>query len=306
MPTAFKIGIGSYERIYMDKSTKQAKLSLIVSMLIFGTIGVFRKYIDLPSGIIAMSRGLIGAASLVLFIVLKKQRISWAAVKHNLVYLILSGAMLGLNWVLLFEAYRYTTVATATLCYYMAPIVVILLSPLTFREKLNIKKLLCVATAFIGMIFVSGIFETGFGGFTEKRGVLLGLAAATMYAGLVIINKKVSDISAFDKTAIQLGVAGLALVPYSLLTTDAAEVSFTPFIVVLLIIVGVLHTGVAHVLYFGSMKTLKAQTVALFSYIDPVVAVVLSALLLHESPGVSGVIGAVLILGSTFVSELTE
>ena len=94
--------------------------------------------------------------------------------------------------------------------------------------------------------------------------------------------------------------------PYSLLTTDAAEVSFTPFIVVLLIIVGVLHTGVAHVLYFGSMKTLKAQTVALFSYIDPVVAVVLSALLLHESPGVSGVIGAVLILGSTFVSELTE
>ena len=194
MPTAFKIGIGSYERIYMDKSTKQAKLSLIVSMLIFGTIGVFRKYIDLPSGIIAMSRGLIGAASLVLFIVLKKQRISWAAVKHNLVYLILSGAMLGLNWVLLFEAYRYTTVATATLCYYMAPIVVILLSPLTFREKLNIKKLLCVATAFIGMIFVSGIFETGFGGFTEKRGVLLGLAAATMYAGLVIINKKVSDI----------------------------------------------------------------------------------------------------------------
>ncbi len=282
----------------------KTKSLLILAMFIFGTIGIFRKYIPIPSSMLALTRGIIGVIFLAMVVLLKKEKISWAAIKKNFWLLCISGAMIGFNWILLFEAYNYTTVATATLCYYMAPIFVILVSPFLFREKLTITKLLCVVVAIVGMVFVSGVLQSGMDVVSELGGVLLGLGAAVLYASVIVMNKKITGIGAYDKTMLQLGAAAVVLLPYTLLTENIKEVAFTPTIIVMLLIVGVIHTGFAYVLYFGSIEKLNAQTVALFSYIDPVVAIILSAILLREEMGVFGVIGAVMILGSTLFSEL--
>lgn len=291
------------------KENNTSKLNMMLAMFIFGTIGLFVKYIPLPSSLVAMLRGLAGAIFLFVFIKIKKQSIDKAAIKANLFKLCLSGAFLGFNWILLFEAYRYTTVATATLCYYLAPVIVILVSPLVLKEKLTWKKLVCVLISLLGMVFVSGVLgvlKTGHFEKGEFTGILFGLGAACIYACIVLTNKKIKDFSAYDMTIMQLAVAGLVLVPYVLLTQDISGIQLNAKAIALLAIVCIVHTGIAYALYFGSMKGLKGQTVAILSYIDPVVAIILSALILREGFTLSGALGAVLILGATFANEIID
>lgn len=291
----------------MNKSEEnKAKIMLLVSMVIYGTIGIFRRYIPLPSGMIALFRAVIGLLFLLLVIKVSGQKISVPAIKKNFKILCISGIVMGINWILLFEAYRYTSVATATLCYYMEPIFVILASSILLKEKLTAKKKICSLVAFVGMILVSGVLQVGISNLSELKGIFLGLGAGLLYATVILLNKQLKEIEAYDKTITQLAAAAVVLLPYTLAAEDMSGVAVTPLVVVMIVIVGIVHTGIAYALYFGSMGSLKAQTIALFSYVDPVVAVILSTLLLGEKIGISGFVGAVLILGSTMISELEK
>ena len=282
----------------------RAKRDLIFSVSVFGTIGIFVRWIGLPSSVIALVRGAVGAAFLLLLAHFRHAPIDRAALRRRWQLLLLSAAMMSFNWITLFEAYRYTTVATATLCYYMAPIFVTLISPVLLKERLTARKLLCVFLALAGMVFVSGVPQSGLPGPSEAKGILLALCSAVLYAGVILINKYLAGVPAYDRTLLQLACAAAVMIPYILLTEDLSAMSVTPLGAVLLLIVAVFHTGWCYALYFGSMTVLSAQTVALFSYIDPLVAILLSALLLREPLGWSGILGAALVLGSTLVSEL--
>lgn len=286
------------------KSAVSSKLQLTASMLIFSSIGIFVKYIPMPSSIIACARGLIGMIFLLFVVLVTRNKLSFKNIKNNLIVLLLSGAAIGFNWIFLFEAYNHTTVATATLTYYLAPFFVMLASPFLLKEKLTVKQFLCLIGAIIGMIFVSGVVKNGIPEVNELRGILFGLCAAILYATVIILNKKLKEISAYEKTIMQLGTAAVVVIPYIFLTEDITMLTFTPLTAVMLLITGIVHTGIAYALYFNSMKDLKAQTVAIFSYIDPAVAILLSAFILKEGMDIYGIIGAVLILGSAMLSEI--
>ena len=172
------------------KENRKAYASLCAAMLIFGTIGIFRRNIPFSSGLLAFSRGLLGSVFLLIFVALRRHRLGRIE-KKQLALLIVSGAVIGVNWILLFEAYNYTTVAVATMCFYMQPTIVILLSPVLFREKLSVKKGLCALAAIIGMVFVSGVAEGAMPGAQDAKGIAFGLAAAVLYAAAVIMNKRI-------------------------------------------------------------------------------------------------------------------
>ena len=286
------------------KKSIYPKLGLIASMAVFGTIGIFVRYIPIPSSIIAMIRGFIGMLFLLAVILIRRSKISWALIKKKILPLFLSGGFIGINWILLFESYKHTTVATATLCYYLAPIFVILASPLVLGEKLTAKKLICVCTALMGMVLVSGIINVDSFKVSEISGILLGIGAAVFYASVILLNKKLTEIPTFDKTFMQLGSSAVVILPYTLITEDFGAIEFTVPVILLLLVVGVIHTGLSYALYFSAIGKLPSHTVAIFSYIDPIVAIILSALLLNEPMGVFEVIGAVMILGAAFVSEI--
>ena len=272
------------------------------AMGIFGTVGLFRRLIPLSSAVIACSRGLMGLVFLLAVMLLTRKKPDLSAISKNLVLLLVSGVAIGFNWILLFESYRYTSVATATVCYYLAPMMLLLACPL-LKEKLTLKKLLCVGVALVGLVFVSGILEK-MPSTDELLGITFGLGAAVLYASVMFINKKLSPIPAYDKTALQLGSAAFVIIPYILLTEGLPSFDLTSVQWVLLVMVGVVHTGIAYTLYFGAMKNLRAQTIAIFSYLDPVLAVLLSWLVLKEPLSFSNILGAVLILGSALYSEL--
>ena len=183
---------------------------LIFSMFVFGTVGLFVHYIPLPSSIIALSRASLGAAFLFLLVRFRHMPMSKEQIRDNLKLLIISGICIGINWILLFEAFRHTTLAIASICYYMAPVFVILVSPVLLHETLTARKVVCVLLALLGMMFVSGIFENGLSGITDLSGVFFALGAAVFYASVIVCNKKFSPISAYDKTIIQLAAASPA------------------------------------------------------------------------------------------------
>ena len=286
-----------------DRDNRLSLLMLTGAMVIFGTIGLFRRAIPLSSAMLAFLRGLIGAAFLLVIVIRRRRGIAAVRDRKLLTGLAVTGAMIGINWMLLFEAYNYTTVSVATLCYYMQPVIVILLSPVFFGERLTGKKLACVVAAVLGMILVSGV-GSGQAGVKNLTGIACGLGAAALYAGVVMMNKKVSGVDAYEKTMIQLGAAAVIMVPYLLLTgRSVAEVTgFSAWVPVLVLIVGLFHTGIAYVLYFASMDGLRTQTIAMLSYIDPVTALFLSAVILHEGMTLRGLEGALLILGAAFIS----
>lgn len=279
-----------------------ARLKLIVVMLLFGTIGIFVRTISMPSSIIALVRGIIGSIFLLLVVFARRTGIDMSAVKRNWWKLLLSGGCIGVNWILLFEAYRFTTVATATLCYYLQPVIVVLGSALVLKEKLSIRKLLCVLVAILGMIPVSGVLES-IPTAGEVTGILLATGAALLYGINILTNKTMQGLSPFDMTIFCMITATLTLLPYTLLTEDWSAIVWEPQSLLLLLVVGIIHTGVAYALYYSALEKMKAQEVAIYGYIDPICAILLSALLLSEPLTVGIVIGAVMILGATYISE---
>lgn len=289
----------------MDHGTndRRSVVMMVSSMIVFGTIGVFRRYIPVSSAFLAFARGLLGGLCILLFLRFRKRTSAQKIPRRVLLGLVVSGMLIGINWMLLFEAYNYTTVAVATLCYYMQPTIVMLLSPLFFHERLTGKKAACAAVAVIGMVLVSGVIDSGASQSGNVKGVALGLGAALFYSAVVIMNNRISGIDPYRKTTVQLLSAGLVMIPYLFLTGGFSTDSFTPSAALLLLVVGVVHTGIAYVLYFGSMDGLRVQTVAILSYIDPVSALLFSAVLLQEPLSLLSIIGAVLIIGSAIISE---
>ena len=288
-----------------DKRNEKRSLAmLIASMAIWGSLGLFRRAIPLPSAVLAFVRGVAGSLFLVLFVKLRGGKVNAGMTRKQVLWFGAAGAIMAFNWIMLFDAYNYTSVAVATLCYYMMPVFVTLASAVLFGEKLTAKKLLCVAVCAAGMLLVTGVAENGLPSGAEKRGILLGLGAAVLYSIVVLMNKKVSGMDAYEKTIVQLAGAAAIMVPYLLLTEDLTALHLDGKGAVMLFIVAAVHTGIAYALYFGCMDGLKAQTVAIFSYVDPIVAVLLSALVLGEALSPLGILGVVLVLGGAIASEL--
>ena len=280
-------------------------LMLVSSMLIFGSIGLFRRMIPLPSALIAFVRGAVGSLFLLILIRLRGKSGVFRSDRKTTLLLLLSGAMIGFNWILLFDAFNYTSVSVATLCYYMAPIFVILLSSLVLHERLTGRKVLCSLVAFAGMILISGVLDSGQSAGLSTKGIILGLGAGCLYAAVILLNKRISGVDPYEKTVLQLGAAALAMIPWLLITGEFTGAVWSGKTLLLLLLTGIVHTGFSYALYFGSIDSLRTQTVALFSYIDPITALILSALFLRERLTALGLAGAVLILGAAIVCELS-
>lgn len=280
------------------------KLRNLVAMLIFGSIGVFIKEINLSSSEIAFTRGVIGSLCLFLVCLFIKQKLSWKGIRENIWLLCFSGAAIGINWMLLFEAYKYTTISNATLSYYVAPIFVILSAPFVLKERITPVKGCCVFAAMVGLILI--LYDGGVsskGTYNHTLGILYGLLAAMFYASAILMNKFIHELSGVETTLVQLIGATIVLMPYVFIKEHMTLGEIELSSVFLILIVGVVHTGLAYFLYFTSLQELNGQTIAILSYIDPISAVIIAAIVLGERMSLVQMFGGILILGATYLSE---
>ncbi|MBQ6875205.1 MAG: EamA family transporter [Lachnospiraceae bacterium] len=285
------------------KSENRSRLMLIISMTIFGTIGLFVRNIPLASAEIALYRAVMAAVLIGGYLLVSRQKISLGKMRKEIPLLLLSGMAMGINWILLFEAYKYTTVSVATLSYYFAPVIVTAVCPFLFKEKMTAKQLVCFIMSTIGLVMITGVGD-GTGGGNDLVGILFGLGAAAFYATVILLNKFIRQVGGIHRTFLQFLAAILILLPYVLLTGGVQIGSLNGIGWGSLLVVGLIHTGVTYCLYFTSLKELPGQKAAILSYIDPLVAVLMSVTILGEKMTLWQVIGGSLILGFTLWNEL--
>ena len=290
----------------------KATIKVLIAMLLWGSLGVFVKNISLDSVEIAFFRGIIGSVFLgiVLFIRMQNNKKleennkledeNKKPGKKGIIILIISGMAIGLNWVFLFNSYNYITVANATIVYYLAPVIVIFVSPIFLKEKLTLKKVLAVMCAMIGLVLIvrTGQSSTNI---NLTQGIINAFLAACLYASVIILNKFIKNVDDYTKTFIQLFMASMVLLPWVIFRNNILFDSTKS--IILILILGIAHTGIAYCLYFSAMKDLKAQSIAILGYIDPVSSVVFSIFLLKEPFSIYQLIGGVIILLSAVIAE---
>ncbi|WP_147534630.1 DMT family transporter [Bacillus marasmi] len=281
----------------------KGQTKLIFAMLIFGSIGLFVKNIELASSEIALLRGIIGCIFLLVASFVVKQTISLSTIKRNILLLSLSGGAIGFNWIFLFEAYRYTTIANATISYYFAPIFVMILAPIVLKEKLTLVKISSILTAMFGLLLIVQNGGTTVSSFNHPVGIFYGLVAAVLYASVILMNKFIKGLSGFETTLIQLGAASVVLLPYVYIKEEINFAVLDGQSFIFVTILGIVHTGFAYYLYFSAIKALKGQTIAVLSYIDLIFAMVISGVFLQENISMIQILGGILVLGATFMSE---
>lgn len=281
----------------------KAKLNVLIAMVTFGTVSIFVKNIPLSTGEISLYRASIGFLVILLYQLFSGNRIKISEIKQDLPLLFISGICIGFGWVLLFQAFKYTTVSLATLSHYFAPVLLIILSVIIFKEKLSIKQLFCFVMATLGLIIIitsEGLEITN----TTTIGVLYGLASAVLYATVLVINKRIKNVTGIDRTLIQFFAGTMVLTPYVLATSGINILSLEPKALISVLILGGFHTGFMYFLFFSSIKDLSGQEVAILSYAEPLVSIIVSLLVFREPLTLMQIIGGAMILGFTLLNEL--
>lgn len=279
------------------------RMMLIASMTIFGTLGLFVRNIPVASGELALYRAVLAALLIGIFLLVTKQKIPFSNIKKEVPLLLASGIAMGINWILLFEAYKYTTVSIATLSYYFAPVIVTVVCPILFKEKLTGKQIVCFVMSTLGLVLITGIGDVGGG--SDFIGILFGLGAAVFYATVILLNKFIKNVEGIHRTFLQFLAAIIILAPYVIISSGITLGNLNRVGWVNLLVVGLVHTGVTYCLYFSSLKELPGQKAAILSYIDPLVAVFISVTILGETMTLWQVVGGILILGFTLWNEIT-
>ncbi|GIP31016.1 DMT family transporter [Paenibacillus sp. J2TS4] len=281
------------------------KIYFILSMIIFGAVGVFAKYIDLTSSEIALFMSLIGSLFLLIICLCTKYKISWQNMKKNAIALFIASIALSGNWIFLFQSYKETTIANAALSYYFAPVLVIMLSPIVLKEKLSLQKMIWVGAALFGLYLImqsSGMEAAEH----NLLGIFYGLIAACFYAVLTLVNKFIRNMNGLENTFIQLVLSFVMLLPYVLITDGFKLFQIAGDSVIWMLLLGILHGGIGFYLFFSGMGGLKGQSIAILSYIDPLTSLLISALIIGEKMTLLQMIGAALLLGSTLISEVSR
>lgn len=282
---------------------KKEKYLLAIIMIGFGSIGLFVKSVPFTSGQIALARGAIGSLFIFLYTLISKQKLSWSRIRPNLKLLILLGTLIGINWILLFQAYHYTTIPNATVLYYLAPVIMVILANRFLNEKLTAVRIISILAALMGMVCIVGIDLSAVSA-SDLTGFSFALGAAVLYATVITLNKFLKNISGIESTFVQLLFAAILLFPYVMMTDGFSLTGVSSAAIGLILFVGIFHTGISYTIYFTVVRKINNQTVAAYSYIDPVSAILMSTLFFHESMTPLQILGGVLILGATMVSEL--
>ena len=284
------------------KSSLRPRLMIAASMTVFGTIAIFVRAIPISSAQLALCRAVIASVLIAIFLLCSGQSLSFKGLGRELWLLLISGAAIGINWILLFEAYRFTTVSVATLSYYFAPVIVILACPILFREKMGLKKWICFIMSSFGIVLITGLGDLSTGS-SHIKGIAFGLAAACFYAFVVLVNKFIRGVDGIRRTFLQFIAAIIVLLPYVLVSDGISFAAMDSRGWLMLAVVGVVHTGICYCLYFSGLKDIAGQEAAILSYADPLVAVLCSVFILGEAISIPQIIGGVLVLGFTLWNE---
>jgi drug/metabolite transporter (DMT)-like permease len=265
-------------------------IEMIVCGLLWGSIGVLVKEIDVSAPVTVFFRLSFGAASVVAVWALRG-RLSELRIPRDRGLVLMAGLTLAFHWVVFFEAYKRLPVATTILIVYVGPVLIAAAAPAVLGERLERGTLYALALS-VGGIALIAVPSSGSG---DGWGYLAAAAAALTFAVLVLTLKRVSpEVPVPAIVAWQLGIAAVAVSPFLIGAGGREIVRAAPTLLTL----GVVHTGLAGILYVGALQIIKAQHASILVYLEPVTAVLWAWGVLGERPGLATVAGGALIIAA--------
>ncbi len=281
-------------------SRKVDYLKYMLSLLLFGSNGIVAAAVDAEAVAIVFWRTLLGSLLLAGIFVAKRQCVTVHHRPKDAAFLLLSGASTGMSWVFLYEAYRLAGVGVSTVIYYIGPVAVMALSPMLFKERLTAGKVCCLGIVLVGAILLnSASGEAG----VDPAGLACAFASAACHAVMVIFNKLASRTQGLENPMLQLAIS-FATVAVYLLFAGKGLPAFPVRTAMPLVVLGLVNTGLGCYLYFSSLGGLRAQSIVVLGYLEPLSAVVLALLLLGEPMSLVQAAGCAMIIGGALLAEL--
>ncbi|MBW2608708.1 MAG: EamA family transporter [Deltaproteobacteria bacterium] len=279
------------------KARRRGLFEIHIAVLFFGLAGLFGKLVLLPSTIIVLGRVFFATIFLSLVLLYLKQGIRLRQ-KQDYFFMALMGVILAVHWVTFFQAIQVSTVAIGLLTFSTFPVFVAFLEPLFFRERLELKDILVAFVAVIGVAFVIPGFEIRN---NMTQGALWGIASGFTFALLSIMNRKyVKEYSSIIVAFYQDSIATVVLLPFLFLAAPVFRLTD----ILLLSILGVIFTGLAHTLFIKGLAGVKAQKASITASLEPVYGIIAAILLLGAIPTLRVVLGGVIILGAALYATV--
>lgn len=277
------------------------RMKLISVMVLWGSIGLFTRYIALSPIQLAFSRAVLAALMLLLI----NGRRHWSEILSNKGSVLsygLSGALIGVAWVALFYGYTHTSIASAVIIYNMCPVYVMLAAPFVLKEKRSRVQTAVVVLSLIGLVLIVGVPSLSS---DDSMGKIMSGISGLLYAMIVLINRKIKvKLNSNTATAIQMVSASLVLLPFVVGSGFIESLSaLNKEALIMTVILGIVHTGITYSLYFSTYHQMKSIDIVIYSYLEPLFGLLFSVVFLQESLSVIQILGGVLILGSTFIGE---
>lgn len=277
------------------------RLQVIGNMVLFGTIPLVVVGLNLSSPAIIQWRTLIGSIFLFLLATITKKPVGWDGIRKTWLPLTCSGICLGLNWITIFESYQTISVGITIVICYSAPILVFLLSPLLFRTHTTRAEVIGIIATVLGMVLMNLTSQVD--GMTGGS-LLFPCLAALCYAGVLISGRYITGVSGRDSTLVQMVISFLIATLYSVLRMGELTQIPTSMGWVILVVLGILHTGLGYTLFFHLISKVPAQEFALLSYVEPASALLLAGIVLKEQMTPAQLLGAALIFGGVIYAQI--
>jgi drug/metabolite transporter (DMT)-like permease len=277
--------------ILSEKQT--GTLQLTIAMALSGTIGYFVLASGQPAVNVVFARCLIGSLCLIAYCLYAKLFRKARLDARNLVLLGIVGLAIVLNWLALFNSYQYASIGVTTTIYHVQPFIVFFAGAVLFKEGISKPRLMWLLVAFTGVVLIgdpetqqialSGSYLSGCG---------LALVAAALYAVATLASKRIKDVPPHVIALFQMLIGVVVLAPFS----DFSRLPTTAWQWNCLVILGVVHSAVMYILIYAAYLQLPTATIAILSYIYPVVAVIVDYVAFGHVFSALQLTGGVLIL----------
>jgi len=267
---------------------------MVLAMALSGTIGLLVVESGLPVLLVVWLRCLLGGLGLAAWVVYSRQ---WQKPSRSeTLWLAVGGLALVLNWLCLFSAYRYSSIAVATVVYHVQPFILLLLAALLQAEALPVRKLPWLLLALLGVALSSGLAEASEA--SSWMGIWLALGAATLYAVATLAAQRLQRLAPAQIAMLQMLIGVLALAGPAWPLMASAQFSAHAWVAVG--VLGLVHTAWMYTLMYSAFQRLSAQAVAGLSFIYPVVALLVDWLWFERRPQPLSALGMLLILGAVW------
>lgn len=275
----------------------RALLNMHFAAIFFGLSGVFGALVHTGADALVWGRSAFAAAVLLLVCAYKKC-LPWHGVPLREVgQLCFIGCLLAVHWWAFFYAIQLGGVAIGTLGFSCFPAAIAIIEAVVFKDRISRLETVLIVLVCIGLVLVTPAFD-----FANQAtlGLFWAVVSGVIYAVIAAFNRA----GALKRRANSLQSCWWQFLAITVVTAYAVPQlgSLGAMDWWWLACIGLLCTGMAYWMFIDSLRVINARTAAMIIALEPVYAIAVAWLFLHDVPSMRMLLGGSLIIAAVVLS----